>query len=139
VLEKDPAIEAATLGTFSAGLEFDALPLHVMSLGQRPEHLQHIGQFRGQLLIRCRFGFLRLLGASMLALIYGLIEGSTAGWTAVPVLCLAAEPLILPALLAKRGFTSGLLLGLAFFAAVSGLAYVIASNALIYLFDDRRT
>jgi len=83
-----------------------------------------------------------LLGASMFALIYGLIEGSTAGWTAVPVACLAAgavllagfgvrqrlaaEPLIEPSLLRNRGFTSGLLLGLAFFAAVSGLAYVIS-------------
>ena len=83
-----------------------------------------------------------LLGASMLALIYGLIEGSTAGWTAVPVLCLAAgaallagfgvrqrltaDPLILPSLLANRGFTAGLLVGLAFFAAVNGLAYVIS-------------
>jgi Na+/melibiose symporter-like transporter len=83
-----------------------------------------------------------LLGASMLALIYGLIQGSTAGWTAVPVLCLAAgavllagfgvrqrlpaEPLILPSLLANRGFTAGLLVGLAFFAAVNGLAYVIS-------------
>jgi EmrB/QacA subfamily drug resistance transporter len=83
-----------------------------------------------------------LLGASMLGLIYGLIEGSTAGWTAGPVLCLAAggvllagfgvrqrmaaDPLILPSLLANRGFTAGLLLGLAFFAAVSGLAYVIS-------------
>jgi EmrB/QacA subfamily drug resistance transporter len=83
-----------------------------------------------------------LLGASMFALIYGLIEGSTGGWTALPVLCLvaggvllagfgarqrlAADPLILPALLTNRGFTSGLLLGLAFFAAVNGLAYVIS-------------
>ena len=83
-----------------------------------------------------------LLGASMLGLIYGLIEGSTAGWTALPILCLAAgaallagfgvrqrlaaDPLILPSLLANRGFTAGLLLGLAFFAAVNGLAYVIS-------------
>jgi EmrB/QacA subfamily drug resistance transporter len=83
-----------------------------------------------------------LLGASMLGLIYGLIEGSTAGWTIGPVLCLvaggvllagfgvrqrlAADPLILPSLLANRGFTAGLLLGLAFFAAVNGLAYVIS-------------
>ena len=83
-----------------------------------------------------------LLGASMLSLIYGLIEGSTAGWTAVPAGCLAAgvvllaafgvrqrmaaDPLILPSLLANRGFTSGLLLGLAFFAAVNGLAYVLS-------------
>ena len=53
-----------------------------------------------------------LLGASMFALIYGLIEGSTAGWTVLPILSLvagaallagfgvrqrtAADPLILP-------------------------------------------
>jgi EmrB/QacA subfamily drug resistance transporter len=83
-----------------------------------------------------------LLGASMFGLIYGLIEGSTDGWTALPIGCLAfgaamlaafgvrqrmaADPLILPSLLANRGFTAGLLLGLAFFAAVNGLAYVIS-------------
>ena len=83
-----------------------------------------------------------LLGASMFALIYGLIEGSTAGWTALPILSLvagaallagfgvrqrmAADPLILPSLLRNKGFTSGLLLGLAFFAAVNGLAYVLS-------------
>ena len=83
-----------------------------------------------------------LLGASVFALIYGLIEGSTAGWTALPIGCLAAgvallggfgvrqrratAPLIQPSLLANRGFTAGLLLGLAFFAAVNGLAYVIS-------------
>lgn len=38
----------------------------------------------------------------------------------------AADPLILPSLLANRGFTSGLLLGLAFFAALNGLAHVIS-------------
>jgi hypothetical protein len=78
----------------------------------------------------------------MFALIYGLIEGSTAGWTAVPVTCLvagavllaafglrqrlAADPLIAPSLLLNRGFTAGLLLGLVFFAAVNGLAYVLS-------------
>ncbi|HUD36710.1 MAG TPA: MFS transporter [Streptosporangiaceae bacterium] len=83
-----------------------------------------------------------LLAASMLGLIYGLIAGSTDGWTAVPIASLAAgaallgafavrqrvasEPLILPSLLRNRGFSSGLLLGLAFFAAVNGLAYVIS-------------
>jgi len=83
-----------------------------------------------------------LLGVSMLGLMYGLIEGSTSGWTAVPILSLAAgvtafggfcvrqrraaNPLILPSLLTNRGFTSGLLLGLAFFAAVNGLAYVVS-------------
>ena len=83
-----------------------------------------------------------LLGASMFGLIYGLIEGSTDGWTAIPIGFLAAgvallaafwvrqrmaaDPLILPSLLANRGFTVGMLLGLAFFAAINGLAYVIS-------------
>lgn len=83
-----------------------------------------------------------LLGASMFGLLYGLIEGSTTAWTTLPILSLiagvalfvgfgvrqrtAADPLILPSLLTNRGFTSGLLLGLAFFAAVDGLAYVVS-------------
>lgn len=83
-----------------------------------------------------------LLGTAMFGLLYGLIEGSSAGWTAVPILLLVAgavlfagfglrqrmatDPLILPSLLINRGFTSGLLLGLAFFAAVNGLAYVVS-------------
>lgn len=83
-----------------------------------------------------------LLGAAMLGLIYGLIEGSADGWHFVPVLSLiagtvffavfalyqrkTANPLIKPSLFANRGFTSGLLLGLAFFAAVNGLSYVIS-------------
>jgi len=83
-----------------------------------------------------------LLAASMLGMMFGLIEGSTDGWTTVPILSLvvgvaafgafcvrqrlAAAPLILPSLLTNKGFTSGLLLGLAFFAAVNGLAYVVS-------------
>jgi EmrB/QacA subfamily drug resistance transporter len=81
-----------------------------------------------------------LLGISMLLLIYGLIQGSTDGWTAGPIVtvvagvvvfvgfCLrqrmASDPLILPSLLKNRGFTAGLLVGLAYFAAVNGFAYV---------------
>lgn len=83
-----------------------------------------------------------LLGASMLGLMYGLIQGSSDGWAATPVLSLilgavafagfavrqrrATDPLILPSLLANRGFTSGMLLGLAYFAAVNGFAYVVS-------------
>ena len=83
-----------------------------------------------------------LLAVAMLGLIFGLIQGSTDGWTALPIVSLvlgsvmfiafavrqryAANPLIKPSLLKNRGFTSGLLLGLAFFAAVSGLSYVIS-------------
>lgn len=90
-----------------------------------------------------------LLGTAMLGLIYGLIDGSTDGWTAVPIVSLiagvalfaafgmrqrlATDPIILPSLLANRGFTAGLLLGLAYFATVNGLAYVLSlffQNAL---------
>jgi len=83
-----------------------------------------------------------LLGASMFGFIYGLIEGSTAGWTRTPILSLVfgvllfagfcvrqvteVNPLIVPSLLKNRGFTAGMLLGFAYFAAVSGLAYVIS-------------
>jgi EmrB/QacA subfamily drug resistance transporter len=80
-----------------------------------------------------------LLAGTMLGLLFGLIQGSTSGWTAVPIASLAAgvllfgafvqrqrtaeAPLIKPSLLRNRGFTSGLLLGIVFFAAVAGLAY----------------
>jgi MFS family permease len=99
-----------------------------------------------------------LLGLAMVALIYGLIDGSTDGWigaslltltgtwlrawTSIPILSLAAgvvafllfalrqrtarHPLILPSLLTNRGFTAGMLLGLGYFAAVSGFAYVVS-------------
>ena len=83
-----------------------------------------------------------LLGAAMLGIIGGLIEGSTNGWTSLPIAFLiagfvfliafgwrqatAANPLILPSLLKNRGFTSGLLVGLGYFAAMSGLAYVVS-------------
>ena len=83
-----------------------------------------------------------LLAVSMFGFIYGLIEGSTSRWTTVPIVSLvagavafvafgvrqrlAANPLVLPSLLTNRGFTAGLLLGLAFFATVNGLAYVVS-------------
>ena len=83
-----------------------------------------------------------LLGAAVFSLLYGLIQGSSNGWLPVPVVFLgaaavffagfcrrqatAAQPLLKPALLANKGFTSGLVVGLAFFAALSGLTYVIS-------------
>ena len=83
-----------------------------------------------------------LLGACMLGMLYGLIQGSTAGWTPAPILSLVAgvalfggfclrqvseeNPLIIPSLLKNRGFTAGLLLGFAYFAAVNGFAYVVS-------------
>jgi EmrB/QacA subfamily drug resistance transporter len=83
-----------------------------------------------------------LLAATMLGLLYGLIDGSSHGWTPVPVLSLtagallfalfclrqrrAADPLIEPSLLKNRGFTCGLILGLVFYAAVAGLLLVLS-------------
>ncbi|MDX6282575.1 MAG: hypothetical protein QOH03_3646 [Kribbellaceae bacterium] len=83
-----------------------------------------------------------LLGAAVFGLLYGLIDGSSGGWTLRPIVFLAAgvsfaalfarrqttaaNPLIKPSLLKNRGFTSGLILGIVFFAAVAGLLYVIS-------------
>ncbi|MCX5199801.1 MFS transporter [Streptomyces sp. NBC_00249] len=83
-----------------------------------------------------------LLAATMLGLLHGLIDGSGHRWTLLPVLsvtagaasfalfCLrqrtAAAPLVEPSLLRSRGFTSGLLLGLVFYAAVAGLLLVLS-------------
>ncbi len=83
-----------------------------------------------------------LLGGAVFSLLYGLIQGSSNGWSIAPIVLLgaaavffagfcrrqttAAQPLLKPALLANRGFTSGLVVGLAFVAALSGLIYVIS-------------
>jgi EmrB/QacA subfamily drug resistance transporter len=83
-----------------------------------------------------------LLAVTMFGLMFGLIEGSTRGWTALPVVCLAlgavffalfahrqrhaSDPLIMPSLLKNRGFTSGLIVGLLFFAVTSGLIYTMS-------------
>jgi len=83
-----------------------------------------------------------LLGAAMFGLLFGLIEGSTNGWTVAPLASIAgglvafalfawrqataADPLLKATLLKNKGFTSGLIMGLAFFAAISGTAYVLS-------------
>ncbi|MEV5974246.1 DHA2 family efflux MFS transporter permease subunit [Streptomyces sp. NPDC051921] len=88
-----------------------------------------------------------LLAATMLGLLHGLIDGAAHGWTRGPVLSLAAgaaffglfclrqrraaAPLVEPSLLRNRGFTSGLILGLVFYAAVAGLLFVLS----LYLQD----
>jgi EmrB/QacA subfamily drug resistance transporter len=83
-----------------------------------------------------------LLAATMLGSLYGLIEGSTNGWTAVPVASVTAgvvffaafahrqrtatHPLVTPSLLKNRGFTSGLLVCLVAVAAGTGLLFVLS-------------
>lgn len=83
-----------------------------------------------------------LLGLAMLGLLGGLIEGASDGWGVVPFLLLglgvigsvlfvwrqrvAKAPIITPSLLRNRGFTSGLILGVLFFAAVAGITYTVS-------------
>jgi EmrB/QacA subfamily drug resistance transporter len=83
-----------------------------------------------------------LLAVTMFGLLFGLIEGSSHAWTIVPfgsigggllafvLFCYrqktAKNPLIKPSLLANRGFTSGLIMGLALFTVIGGLFYVIS-------------
>jgi EmrB/QacA subfamily drug resistance transporter len=83
-----------------------------------------------------------LLAMAMLGLLYGLIEGSTNGWSAVPAVSItvgvllfaafayrqrtATDPLIKPSLMKNRGFTSGLLVCLGAVAAGTGLLFVLS-------------
>jgi EmrB/QacA subfamily drug resistance transporter len=83
-----------------------------------------------------------LLVVSLFAILFGLIEGSSEGWSALSLAAIAvgmavfagfvwrqattSEPLLARSLLANRGFTAGLIVGLLVFAAFSGLMYVIS-------------
>lgn len=83
-----------------------------------------------------------LLAVAMLGTLGGLIEGSSTGWGLAPFLLIAAgivgfvlfvwrqrvakAPIITPSLLKNRGFTSGLIMGVLFFAAVAGLTYTVS-------------
>ena len=149
-----PVIGLSTIaGPIVAGLLIDA---DIAGLGWRPVFLINIVLGSASLIAAARIlpadgpgdpapidGVgAGLLGAAMFGLMYGLIAGSTGGWTVGPVSAMVAgtaflagfavrqrvapDPLIRPSLLRNRGFTSGLLLGLAYFAAVNGLAFVIS-------------
>jgi EmrB/QacA subfamily drug resistance transporter len=83
-----------------------------------------------------------LLAVAMLGLLYGLIEGSTNGWSVIPIVSITAgvlffaafayrqrtatHPLIKPSLMKNRGFTSGLLVCLVAVAAGAGLLFVLS-------------
>ena len=83
-----------------------------------------------------------LLAVTMLGLLYGLIEGSTNGWGAIPIASItvgvlffaafayrqrtATHPLIKPSLMKNRGFTSGMLVCLVAVAAGTGLLFVLS-------------
>lgn len=81
------------------------------------------------------------LGAAMLGLLFGMVEGSSAGWPQYTMAAAllgallfgvfawqqqrAAEPLLRRSLLQNRGFTAGLIVGIALFAALGGAMLVI--------------
>ena len=83
-----------------------------------------------------------LLALTMLGLLGGLIQGSATGWGLVPVVLIglgvvgaalfvwrqrgAQAPIVTASLLKNRGFTSGLIMGVLFFAAVAGVLYTIS-------------
>jgi MFS family permease len=144
---------SAVGGPLLAGVLIDA---DLFGLGWRPMFLINIAlglaglaaglrllpRDHGDAAVRIDVAGSALLAAAMLGLLYGLIQGSTSGWTAVPVAAMAAglacfaafgwrqrtaaDPLIKPSLLRNRGFTAGLILGVVFFAAVSGMIYAVS-------------
>lgn len=93
--------------------------------------------------IRLDTGGMILVGLALTAVIYPLIQGRTAGWPAWTFVMLGAgalllgafvmwerrhhgDPLIEPALLANRTYTSGILAALAFFGAFSGVLLCVS-------------
>lgn len=83
-----------------------------------------------------------LLVIALFGVLYGLIEGSGTGWGALSVTAIvvgvgvfagfiwrqarSTDPLLPRSLLANRGFTAGLVVGLLVFAGFSGLMYVLS-------------
>ncbi len=93
--------------------------------------------------IRLDTGGMVLIGAALTAIIYPLIQGRAGGWPAWTFVSLAVgailivafvrwerhsrgDPLIEPGLLANRTYTSGLLVGFAFFGAFGGLLLCVS-------------
>lgn len=83
-----------------------------------------------------------LLIVALFGVLFGLIDGSSSGWSTMPIVAMvlgalafaafvwrqarAADPLLPRTLLANRGFTAGLAVGLLVFAGFSGLMYVLS-------------
>ena len=144
---------SAVGGPLLAGVLIDA---NLFGLGWRPMFLINIvlgvaglvaglrllPRDHGDAAVRIDVAGSALLAGSMLGLLFGLIEGSTSGWTMLPIAAMAAglacfagfcqrqrtaaAPLIKPSLLRNRGFTAGLVVGLVVFAAVGGMIYAVS-------------
>jgi EmrB/QacA subfamily drug resistance transporter len=144
---------SAVGGPLLAGVLIDA---NLFGLGWRPMFLINIvlgvaglvlgsrllPRDRGDASVRIDAAGSMLLAGTMLGLLFGFIQGSANGWTAVPIAALvlgvalfvvfcwrqriAAAPLIKPSLLRNRGFTAGLIVGLVLFAAIGGMIYAVS-------------
>ena len=144
---------SAVGGPLLAGVLIDA---NLFGLGWRPMFLINIvlgvaglvlgsrllPRDRGDASVRIDVAGSVLLAGTMLGLLFGFIQGSADGWTAVPIAALvlgvaffvvfcwrqrtAAAPLIKPSLLSNRGFTAGLIVGLVLFAAIGGMIYAVS-------------
>jgi EmrB/QacA subfamily drug resistance transporter len=144
---------SAVGGPLLAGVLIDA---NLFGLGWRPMFLINIvlgvaglvlgsrllPRDRGDASVRIDVAGSMLLAGTMLGLLFGFIQGSANGWTAVPIAALvlgvalfvvfcwrqriAAAPLIKPSLLRNRGFTAGLIVGLVLFAAIGGMIYAVS-------------
>lgn len=140
-------------GPILGGLIIDA---NLFGLGWRPIFLINIVLGGGALILAFRYlptvpaqrsTRIDLIGSILLALalfglLFGLVTGSSDGWNALTIGSVIAglillglfgwrqaradEPLLPRSLLANRGFTSGLIVGLCVFASFSGLMYVIS-------------
>src|SRR3984885_10679733 len=144
---------SAVGGPLLAGVLID---VNLFGLGWRPMFLINIvlgvaglvlgsrllPRDRGDASVRIDVAGSVLLAGTMLGLLFGFIQGSADGWTAVPIAALvlgvaffvvfcwrqrtAAAPLIKPSLLSNRGFTPRLIVGLVLFAAIGGMIYAVS-------------
>jgi EmrB/QacA subfamily drug resistance transporter len=111
------------------------LPIGIFSFAAALRVLPRVVSHAGK---RLDLAGMTLVGLGLVAIIYPLIQGHSAGWPAWTFLLLAAglalivafvlyerrrtrDPLIEPGLLANRTYTSGIAVQLAFFGAFGGL------------------
>ena len=119
------------------------LPLGVAAL---IAGLRYLPESRSDHASRLDIPGMLLAGAGSLMLVYPLVQGRENGWPVWTFVSMAAsvavfalfgwtqvrkqraggDPLIVPSLFRKRGFTGGLIMGLAFFSSLAGFSLVFS-------------
>lgn len=103
--------------------------------------LTFLPQDKGDAAVHIDIPSAALLAASLFGLLFGIIQGAEAGWPAYTFVSLAAgallfvafvcqqrgaaTPLLQKSLFRNRGFVAGLIVGLIFFGALTGLMLVV--------------